>query len=689
MVPIQTSFAAGELSPRLTSRVETKGYKEGVSILERMLPLAQGPAGRCSGFNFAHELTGHPSKARVVPFPITSDNYFVGIFYDQAVLMLNKYGEAISAEFVQNSEFTLGSTNWAPEVSGAAVVSFGILSVALISRGADYARIRQQLAGLVPGATYRFRVLQTSPLESIRLRVGTAPGGAQQAELISSDTSPVIQFTATAANHWIEVASLADGEVVLISNVSVQLNNPPAVPLITPLTEDVLSIMQFELWPAGGKMVIASGRYPLQELAFTAPGTFALAAAVITAPPADWAAGNYPRTVTFYGGRMWVGGTGTKPSTFWASKSGLFYNFTTGVLADDSLEYTIAKRGAIRWMVGAKSLLVGTDLGESTISATDGVITPTNINVDPQSAYGSSLAQPPMLGNVVLYPSADGRRVYSMGYRFEENGWISTDLAFAAEHITAGRIVAIAFAQARENILWMLDAEGKLLGVSYDRANNIAGWHRHPTPDMQFTSIGSVKFLGNDVLWAAWRMVKDGLSYLHVGFMPVPTGGVYLDSYKSVTLAANALVFPGYNHLIGKEVRPIVDGAPQPLKTVAADGTLTVTIAGRVCVAGLPQYPKLVTMPIEDNPQGVSTLGQMKHLNKVFIQLLSSGRPLVNGQRPGTRKPSTPMGTPEAPGTEKILITTPGWGLTKKIEITEPLPVELTISGIFGEMSGG
>jgi hypothetical protein len=264
MLPAQTSFSAGEISPRFLARTDTRGYKEGAAALENMVALAQGPAARRGGIRFAIELPPGIIRARIVPFPVAADDYFIAVFYDQKVLMLNKVGEPLNPELVLNSEFNAGAANWTAVAPGGATVVFSLISATLTSTVGQTAALRQQLAGLVPGTTYRLRPVQLAPLDNVRLRVGTVAGGAQQGEVISNLISPVLTFVATVANHWIEIASPDPGVALVISSISVQVTGTPLAPLASPITDDAIMGMQYEMAPDGNRMVVVSGAYAPQ-----------------------------------------------------------------------------------------------------------------------------------------------------------------------------------------------------------------------------------------------------------------------------------------------------------------------------------------------------------------------------------------------------------------------------------------
>jgi len=688
LVPIQTSFAAGQLTRRLRARTETRGYKEGASILQNMVSLPHGPAARRSGFAFTFEVPEVIESARIIPFPVAHDQYFIAVFTPLKLWLLSKAGEALAPELVLNSEFNAGAANWTTVAGGGATVIFGATTVSLFSSASTSAAVRQQVTGLTIGITYRLRAIQVSPIGSIRLRVGTAAGGFDLGQITSSSPSPFIDFVAAATSHWIECANPIASTTRTIASVSVTDPVAAPVPIATPYTLDMLNLLQYEIDPSGKTMVICAGETPVQTLVWNGGTSLTFSPAVFTSPPTDWTPTNAPRTVTFFQGRLWFGGTPTSLATFWGSRSNSYFDFTSGTLATDAITRTIAKRGGIRWMHGSvKNLLIGTESQELVISGGNLVImTPDNTDYESQSAFGSLPIQPASLGNQVTFVSADGRKIFTMGYRFEENGWIATDLAFAAEDMTRDKIAVMTYAQNPESILYFLTGQGQLLGCSYDRGNKIVGWHLHPS-QVTFRSIAAVKFLGTDIIWGAWKIDRSGSSIVQIGTMFSAPGAVFQDAYLRVTSLSATNLFTGFTHLRGKTVQVLADGAIHPDVTVTSAGEIFLQLPAKEVIAGFSNVARLVTMPVEpgQSPQGSETL--YKRFNKAYVSVLSSSRPKINGVRPPDRTPSTPMDTREPFFSGNLFSVTLGWDQIETIEVLEDLPLPLIVAGIFGELA--
>jgi hypothetical protein len=75
----------------------------------------------------------------------------------------------------------------------------------------------------------------------------------------------------------------------------------------------------------------------------------------------------WPRTVTFHEGRLWFGGSRSRPSTIWGSKIGLFFEFVPNEsLDDDAVEATLDTNdlNVITDIISARDFQVFTSGGE-------------------------------------------------------------------------------------------------------------------------------------------------------------------------------------------------------------------------------------------------------------------------------------------------------------------------------------
>lgn len=81
--PIQDSFNAGELSPKLEGRVNIPRYRNGCQILENLIPSVHGSASKRPGIRFVNEVKTSADSTVLIPFEFNTDQAYMLEFGDQ------------------------------------------------------------------------------------------------------------------------------------------------------------------------------------------------------------------------------------------------------------------------------------------------------------------------------------------------------------------------------------------------------------------------------------------------------------------------------------------------------------------------------------------------------------------------------------------------------------------------------
>ena len=193
--------------------------------------------------------------------------------------------------------------------------------------------------------------------------------------------------------------------------------------------------------------------------------------------------GNYPKCVSFFEQRLVFAGTNNNPQSLWFSKSGDYENFTTGTADADAMIYTIASNqvNAIESIKSTRTLIVMTTGGEFTVSsgAADSPVTPTNLNIRKQSNYGSAGVDGLSIGNTTVFLQRAKRKVRELAYNFDADGYLAPDLTILSEHITASGIIQMDYQQEPFSVVWCVREDGKLVGMTYNRLQDVVAWHSH------------------------------------------------------------------------------------------------------------------------------------------------------------------------------------------------------------------
>ena len=236
----------------------------------------------------------------------------------------------------------------------------------------------------------------------------------------------------------------------------------------------------------------------------------------------------YPSCTGFYEERLGFAGSTAYPQTIWLSQSIDFENMITESGDADAIKITIAadQVNAIRWMSPGKRLILGTTGGEWNLgsSASDEVLAPTNIRVKQETAHGSANIQPARIGHLVLFLQKALRKIRELTYSFEVNNYVAPDMTLLAEHITESGITDMAYQQEPLSILFCVRKDGVLLGLTYQREQEVVGWHRHITGGA-FESVATIPGSGEDELWVIVKRTINGATKRYVELLdPLFTG---------------------------------------------------------------------------------------------------------------------------------------------------------------------
>ncbi len=396
----------------------------------------------------------------------------------------------------------------------------------------------------------------------------------------------------------------------------------------------------------------------------------------------------FPRSVAYYEERMMFGGTSHRPQTVWGSRTGDWDHFLLGDKDDDALDFTIAADtvNTILWICQHDSLIIGTMDSEWTLSASDqqSALTPSNFQVKRQSVYGSAGIPAQMAGDVILFVQRGGRKVREFVYQWEKDGYSSPDMTILAEHITKGGIAETGLQTLPDTILWCVLGNGSLAALTYERDQEVIGWHRHETAG-KILSLCVIPDGDEDrIYWAVERENGVFLERMAKRSFDSIADAFYVDC--GITVAGEAVEeIGGLTHLEGAEVRILADGAVQKNRTVE-HGRIRLDRAAKVVQCGLEFSSRLAPMPLELETQNGQSLMRKKTVGELRLRVYNSvgGRARCGDdvfQRIVSRDAiGDTFDAPVLPKDEIVTLNMlSGWKNSLEIEIeqSDPLPFNL------------
>lgn len=683
ITPIQSSFAAGEISPLMTMRVDTQGYQQGAAEMVNMIADSRGPAISRSGIAYVDRFAYNDGKTFALP--MIDAFFYSGLFFHETLTINSILGHNPSTQYATNPNFLDLSTGWTSVTDGHATslveFSSGECTLSVADSSSRYAGISQSIT--VPSAD-NYKILWTfSSTVQLTVKVGTASndGTYYEAAIPPGTNSVVVAIPTTTAHITLLLDSDTSAErQAVVSYFGATTETPAPVSFTTPYQDGELQYLQGVQSPSGNTFYILHENHPPYKLTYDrATDSFSWSAVTFTSPPAEWTGSSYPSTGSFFEGRLWLGGTVNEPQTFWASKSGLPEDFTIGTAADDALQFTLAKYGRIEWIVGFKNLLIGTANGEHIVTSEGGVITPSDIQVNQQSSYGSAGIQPLQVGDQVFYVSPDRRKLRSIQYEWQADNWLSQDLTFTSEHLTLPKIKEIIWQQNPNNIFHCILDDGTSASMTYDRSNKVYGWYRLLTDGVVLSgSSGPVK--GTDLYCL---LIKRLDGYINFEIQQDPGVNKYMDSWVNRTPSGTTV--SGLEHLEGLTVQIQTDGATHPDRVVSS-GQITLQSACSEATVGLKYTPKITTLPPDKGSPTGSAKVYEKRYNKLYVELLDSSLPLINGERAPERDPSSPMDVTQPNTNTQVLKIDLGYSKDAVITIEQDLPRKMIVLAIYGEL---
>ena len=439
-------------------------------------------------------------------------------------------------------------------------------------------------------------------------------------------------------------------------------------------------------------LYIAHPNHAPRKLTRTSHTNWTLSTLSFTGAPSNFAggAGDYPRTVTFFEERLYWAGTNNNPQTIWASKSGDFLNMTQGTgLDDESIEFTLATDdvNVIYWLKASDVLLIGTVGGEFKLQGGGNPVTPSNVRVVQETKYGSSTVSPVTSGRAVIFNQRSGKKLRQMIFDLNVEGFVAPDLTILAEDITGGGITDMAYQQEPDSVIWAVREDGVLLGLTYQRDQQVVAWHQHPVggTNAEVESVAVIPSADgkSDELWAVVKRTINSSTARYIEYLD---NSIFVDSGLSYSGSATNS-FSGLNHLEGETVQIVGDNAVYANATVSS-GSVSISENVTTAYIGLPYTTEVTTLPPEVPQRDGSSFGKKKSWNRIILNLYQTLGISVNDTQLVFRTGGDPMDSAPPVFTGQHDITNLGWKeADSSIIIKQEQPLGMTLISLTGELN--
>lgn len=682
--PNINSFNAGEFSPLMMGQTDFQKWKSGCKKLLNFIPRSQGPAERRGGTYFVSELKLSSERAWLARFEYNTTQAFILEFGPQYVRFYSDHGVALNGSgnvLEISSPYTADDLTNDDGGFGLSMVQSGDVIYICCHTGnkPPYKLIRQSntswslsafdyAGALGPFADVNSDTsvtVYTSNYYKYSPSGDPLPDGTPTTSSLNqiTATSPIFKSGHVGGLFYIEVQtdysssgsvfgwepskSYGAGDVVRSDGKYYQAMNSATSGSIQP-THTAGSRFDGN---NGVSWRYIGGGWGMVQITEVVSATVAKGKTLVELPPTvakpefktpKWAFGEwsdengYPVKVTFYKSRLCFAGK----NKLWFSVASDYENFTTmsdgyEVQSDDSINVQIEAdaTNAIQWMASSSSLLIGTASSEFSCSpsTTNSSFGPDNIQIVQESKYGSKGINAVVVGNTVLFIQRAGRKVRAVTADYQSASYSSTDLSVLAEHITATGISDFAWQQEPDNVVWVALGSGELVALTYNAEQEVIAWHRHDVGGF-VESVATIPDPdGNrDDLWLIVRRTINGSTKRYVEYLrpawDSATEPLSLAFYVDCGLTYSGspvTTISGLNHLEGKTVAVITDGAAHPSQSVS-EGKISLQWPSSVVHVGLPFTSELVTLPLEAGGSNGTSQGKTKRTNKATIRFVNT-----------------------------------------------------------------
>jgi hypothetical protein len=513
---LRTNFTNGEIAPSLEGQVDLKKIYNSCLRMENFAGTVHGPAEFRQGSGFKAATKDHSARSLLIPFQFNNDQTYI-----------LEFGEAAGAGYLRVFH------------QGGAVLTTGGLVYEVASPytsahfdGLSWLQIKDVVI-LTHHQVAPHKLSRTGhaawTFSTITFAPDTATPGSITCTVTNSDSSATINCTYSAAAVTEEYG---EGLIVTSASVSRPLVLDSQLTDTTKTRRVAIEIARVE----GAKSYViyrndgnadgyigyvkqpASGNPTYTDRGIKDPD---LSDSPLPERNPFAVAGDYPAVVSIFQNRTVWGNTLNDPGILHLSRTANYFDLRkhelTDPLDDDAIELhvTSTRRDGIVGLVPRRQLYVVTEGGVFVVgggTSMSDVLTPSNAKASPEGTDGGMPAMPLMVGNAALFVHSARQSVMEMAYRYDSDSYPTNDMTMFAPHLgRESSFKQLALAQTPASLVFATRENGKLVGMIYERTQDVVGWYR-------ITTQGEVESIAviydaterRDQLWACVKRTVGG-----------------------------------------------------------------------------------------------------------------------------------------------------------------------------------
>ena len=647
-ISYQTNFSTGELDPLLRARVDLEQYNNALAEATNVVIQPQGGLKRRPGLKHTLELPNSGTESagngvRLIPFEFSVDDSYMLCFVHQRMYVI-KNGAVVTAingganNYLAVSSITsamLDDLNWTQSADTLIVVHPDLQPLTIV-RGASDASWTATAITFDSIPNYAFTLSVTNP-------AGTLTPSAVSGNITLTASNSV--FSAASVGQYVNASPQGRAKIVKYSSGT--------------------SVDAFVEYPFFNTSAIANGSWDLE-----------------TGYETVWSSGKgWPRSVAFHEGRLYFGGSKSRPSTVWGSKIGLFFDFQIAeALDDDAVEATLDTNqlNLIVDIISGRDLQIFTTGGEFYVPQTGtDPITPLTFNFKAVSRFGMRPGtRVESLESGTVFIQRQGKALNEFVFSDSQLTYVTQRISLLSGHLLrAPKRIALRRSTATD--------EGDLLMIANETDGTIAVYSllrsQQIVAPSKFSTDGEFLDIGVDVtrIFTVTERTFDGTTKY---FVEEFREDIFTDCAFTGGAASGATGLPMGN----SDVNVITDGVPQSNETVISGNVDFDRASTTSFEVGLPYTVVAKTMPVEVRLQTGTRVAWKKRITQVNAIVEETQHLRINDQPIPFRNFDNPL--LDLPVQEftgiKTLDGVRGYDREVAIEITQTLPLKMNLLGV-------
>jgi hypothetical protein len=722
LIQIQTNFSVGEVDPLIRGRIDLSQYYSALQKATNVTIIPQGGARRRPGLRYVAQLPAAASSGvAMAPFEFSVNDSYMFVLTDKRIhvfkagVQITQITSTISATYSQsgttitvtatNHGLIAGDTVYLDFTTGTAVD--GSFTVATAASGSFTVTAAGSLT-TSGNVTMKPNHIIAPTITAAMLPELNWAQSADTMLFVHQDLVPLKLVRGATDASW--TLSTITFEFIPKHAFTITLTSPSHS--LTPSAKDGT----VELTAGGGAFTAADvGQYirikegygfgiariisdvssskvlAVTEVSFDKTSAYNSGEWEIESGYEDaWSVSRgWPKSVTFHEGRLFFGGSKSRPSTVWGSVVGRFFDFDKGQsLDDESVEATVDTNqlNAIVNCLSGRDLQFFTTGSEFYVpQATLEPITPTNFFVKIATRNGCKASIKPVgLDSGTLFIQRQGKSLNEFVFTDTEAAYITNRISLLSSHLLKTPVdMAIRRATSTDESdqLFIVNGEdGSIASFSMLRSQQVIA-------PSEFITDGEFKSVGVDVD-TVYVVVKRVINSVDRYFVERFDSTLTLDNAVTGTSGSSVTAA----NLAAETVKIIADGVVLPDATATSGGVITFSRAAVSSYqVGMNYTVELKTMPVEPRLQSGNLRGFKKRIVEVNPEFYKTQACSINGQEIQFRRFDTQVldeAVAEFTGLKKIgpLL---GFDYEGVITVTQTIPLKMTLLFLDYQVSAG